>query len=311
MNIQYSLFNIQQLLTKSVVSSILSTLLFISQYPTCILFGNPFPRCGYEAKEYDMQIPSILEMLQAGVHFGHQVSRWHPKMKPYIFTDRSGVHILDLEKTREELEKTLAEVKRMVSEGKNIVFVTTKPQAKEIVKQAAIDCGMPYLVDRWIGGFLTNFREIKKLIHSYVTLKEQDASGEFERYTKKEQLRLREKIAKLDKSLAGLSTITSMPDSLFLPAMQREKTAVMEANATGVDIIAVCDTNANPQKATLVIPANDDAVRSIEMIVGLVRDAVNEGRAQMKTDAAKKTQEEEEEIVVAIPVIETPEETEE
>lgn len=297
-------------MTKTLGSSILSTLYLSLNIRSVFSLEIPFQGADMRQKNTYMQIPSILEMLKAGVHFGHQVSRWHPKMKPYIFTDRSGVHILDLEKTQQELTKTLAEIKQMVSEGKNIVFVTTKPQAKEIVKQAAIDCGMPYLVDRWIGGFLTNFREIKKLIHSYVTLKEQDASGEFERYTKKEQLRLREKIAKLDQSLSGLSSITSMPDALFLPAMQREKTAVMEANATGVDIIAVCDTNANPQKATLIIPANDDAVRSIEMIVGLVRDAVNEGRAQMKSDALKKEQKEEEEIVVAAPMIEISEDEE-
>jgi small subunit ribosomal protein S2 len=236
-----------------------------------------------------MKIPSIMEMLEAGVHFGHQVSRWHPKMKPYIFTDRNGVHIINLEETQKQLESTLAAVKQMASEGKTILFISTKPQAREIVKAAAIAAGAPYLVDRWLGGLLTNFVELKKLIKSYINLKEQQVSGELERYTKKEQLDIAKDLEKKDETLAGLTSLERMPDVLFIPAMQREKTAVAEARRMGVTIVAVCDTNANPTYADYVIPANDDAVRSIEMIVGLVRDAVKEGKAEWEKKKLEAT----------------------
>ncbi|PIR04300.1 MAG: 30S ribosomal protein S2 [Candidatus Magasanikbacteria bacterium CG11_big_fil_rev_8_21_14_0_20_39_34] len=227
-----------------------------------------------------MKYPTVLEMLQAGVHFGHQSSRWHPKMKPYIFTVRNGVHVIDLEKTQQKLEETLMAVKEKAAKGQKILFVSTKPQAKEIVKKAAIDCGMPYLVDRWIGGMLTNFVEIKKLIKKYVSLKEQRDSGELEKYTKKEQLQIAKELEKMSHYLEGLLSLDGLPDALFIPALQREKTAVVEANRTGVPVVGIADTNANPAKAEYIIPANDDAVRSIELMVGLVRDAIKEGNAE-------------------------------
>ena len=234
-------------------------------------------------------LPSILEMLQAGVHFGHQKSRWHPKMADFIFTERHGVHIIDLEKTQAQLEQVLKDVEALAAEGKKILFVSTKPQAREIVKKAAVDAGMPYLVDRWIGGMLTNYAEIKKLIKKYNTLKEQQANGELEKYTKKERVRISKELEKIDVSLAGLSGLTAMPDAIFVPAMQREKTAVTEANRTGVTIIGVCDTNANPDKAAHVIPANDDAVRAIEMMVTLVGQAAKKGAATFAKKQAEAT----------------------
>jgi len=224
-----------------------------------------------------MKIPSILEMLQAGVHFGHQTTRRHPKMDEFIFTQRNGVHIIDLEKTKLKVEESLVQIQKMAQEGKTILFVSTKPQAKEIVKQAAIDCGMPYLVDRWIGGLITNFSEIKKLIARYNTLKEQQASGELERYTKKEQVDFAKQIEKMDGSLSGLTTLKKLPDVLFIPSLQREKTAVVEATKMRVPIIGISDTNANPDKADLFIPANDDAINSIKMMVNLVAGAIKEG----------------------------------
>lgn len=229
-----------------------------------------------------MKIPSLLEMLQAGMHFGHQVSRWHPKMKPYIYADRNGVHIIDLEKTQEKLEETLAAVKKMVAEGKVIMFVTTKPQAKEIVKQAAIDCDMPYLVERWLGGMLTNYSEMKKLIRRYIDWKDKQATGEFERYSKKERLEIQKQLDKMDTTLVGLTKLERMPDALFIPALQREKTAMLEAQRMNVPIIAVCDTNSNPDLAEHFIPANDDAVNSIRMISGLISAAIKEGREEFK-----------------------------
>lgn len=225
-------------------------------------------------------IPTMEEMLSAGVHFGHQVSRWHPKMRQYIFGERNGSHIIHLEKTEEALAEVLPQISRMAADGKTILFATTKPQAHEIVRQAAIACHMPYLVGRWIGGLLTNFSELKKLIQKYNTLREQQASGELERYTKKERLDLERKLLKMDTYLAGLVSVQTMPDVIFLPSFQRDKTAVVESRRTGVPIIGVCDSNADCTKADYVIPGNDDAVRSITMLVGLVRDAVLEGQAE-------------------------------
>lgn len=217
-------------------------------------------------------------MLQSGVHFGHHVSRWHPKMKPFIYGDRNQVHIINLEKTEEQLHAVLPVVKQMAAEGKQVLFVTTKPQARELVKQAAIDCGMPYLTERWLGGLLTNFAEIKKLIKKYNSLKEKQAKGELVNYTKKEQLEISKELEKMDTYLAGLATLERMPDALFIPAVQREKTAVVEANKMNVPIIGVCDSNANPVKVTYPIPANDDAVKSITMMVNLVASAIKEGK---------------------------------
>jgi small subunit ribosomal protein S2 len=235
-----------------------------------------------------MKIPSITEMLQSGVHFGHKVSRWHPKMKPFIFTQRNGIHVINLEETQAKLKETLEAVKHLAAEGKVILFISTKPQAREIVKQAAIACGAPYLVDRWIGGLLTNFSEIKKLIKKYISLKEQQASGELEKYTKQEQLEIAKQLEKMDVSLVGLTSLEKMPDVLFVPALQAEKTAVLEANRMKVKIVGVCDTNSNPDKADYIIPANDDAVNSINMIVNLVAEAVKEGKAEFEKNKNKE-----------------------
>lgn len=235
-----------------------------------------------------MKVPSIVEMLQAGVHFGHQSSRWHPKMEEYIFTERNGVHVIDLEKTRVKLTETLESVRALAADGKEILFITTKPQARDIVRAAAIDCESPYLVERWIGGLLTNFDELKKLFKKYNDLKEQQKNGELERYTKQEQSKITKDIEKMEKTLAGLSYLEKMPEVLFVPALQREKTAVNEANKTGVPLIGICDTNANPDKADYVIPANDDAVNSIRMMVELVAEAIKEGKEEYKKKAPVK-----------------------
>lgn len=239
-----------------------------------------------------MQLPSLVELLQAGVHFGHKKSRWHPKMKPFIYTERNGVHIIDLEKTQQSLEKMHEAVANMVADGKVILFTTTKPHAREIVREAAIACEMPYLVDRWIGGMLTNFDEIKKLIKKYLDLQELKQSGEIERYTKKEQVLMEKDLVKMHQTLAGLVTLHKMPDVIFTPTMQREKTAITEANKMHVPIIAVCDTNANPIKAQVIVPGNDDAINSLKVLVAAVRDAVLEGRERAKKNemAREKTE---------------------
>ncbi len=234
------------------------------------------------------KIPSVLEMLQAGAHFGHKASKRHPKMAPFIFTSRNEVNVIDLERTQEKLKEVLEAVKKMAAEGKVILFASTKPQAREIVKQAATDCGMPYLVDRWLGGLITNFSEIKKLINKYNKMKEEEKTGEWEKYTKKEQVDFAKQLVKMDKILSGLSGLTKLPDVLFVPAMQREKTAVLEANRMGVTVVAITDTNANPDKADYFIPANDDAVNSIKMMVELVAGAIKEGKAEAVKNEVKK-----------------------
>jgi small subunit ribosomal protein S2 len=201
-------------------------------------------------------------------------------MEEYLFTVRGGVHVIDLEKTAAQLSEVLPQIKEMAAQGKKILFATTKPQAREIVKAAALDCGMPYLVDRWIGGLLTNFPESKRLIKKYLKLKEDQASGELEKYTKKEQIRLGKELVKMDQLLVGLKDLERMPDAIFLPSLHKEKTAAAEAIRTKVPIIAICDSNANPTKAAYVVAANDDAVKSIQMMVNLVAGAIKEGVAE-------------------------------
>ncbi|MFA5061792.1 MAG: 30S ribosomal protein S2 [Patescibacteria group bacterium] len=235
------------------------------------------------------KMPTLLEMLKAGVHFGHQKSRWHPKMKDNIFGVRNGVHIINLEKTQEELEKALEYVKTLASKGQVILFVGTKRQAREIIKQAAESCGMPYLVERWIGGLLTNFDEVKRRLKKYNNLKEQFATGEIERYTKKEQVNLKKQLEKMDKYLIGLAKMEKMPDALYIADMRTEKTALAETQRTEVPVVAVCDTNTDPTKVNYAIPANDDAVNSIKMIADAIAEAVNEGKTKWDKDKAERT----------------------
>ena len=227
-----------------------------------------------------------MDMLKAGAHFGHQSSRWHPKMQPYLFGLRNGVHVIDLEKTVEEMEKTLNYVKTLASQGKIILFVGTKRQAREVVREAAIACDMPYLVERWIGGLLTNFEEVKRRLKKYNTLKEQIKTGEIERYTKKEQVVLKKMVEKMDKYLVGLTKLEKIPDALYIADLRVEKTAVAEAKRTGVKIVAICDSNVNPTKADYIIPANDDAVNSIKLMANVMSEAVKEGRAEWEKNRA-------------------------
>lgn len=224
-------------------------------------------------------IPSLLEMLQAGVHFGHQKSRWHPKMAPYLFGVRNGAHVIDLDKTVEALETSIDYAKTLASKGKVILFVGTKRQAREAIKEAAEKCGMPYITERWIGGLITNFDEFKRRMKKYKGLKEMVATGEIEKYTKKEQVSIKKEIEKMDKYLAGLVTLEKVPDAIYIADLRVEKTALAEAIRVGVPMIAVCDSNVDPTKAEFPIPANDDAVNSIKMVVGLIADAVIDGKA--------------------------------
>lgn len=226
------------------------------------------------------KIPSLLEMLQAGVHFGHQTSRWHPKMEKYLFGSRNNVHVIDLEQTQECLVKALEYAKTLASQGKVILFVGTKRQSAPIIQKAAEDCGMPYITERWIGGLLTNFSEVKRRLTKYLQMKDEVATGEVEKYTKKEIVKFKKELEKMDRYLSGISSITDMPDALYVADMRMEKTALTEAGKREVPVIGVCDSNVNPDKAHVVIPSNDDAVKSIKMMAELVGGAIKEGKAE-------------------------------
>lgn len=217
-------------------------------------------------------------MLEAGVHFGHQKSRWHPKMAPFLFGVRNGVHVIDLGKTVEQLEISLEYVKTLAAKGKVVLFIGTKRQARDLIKAAAESCGMPYLTERWIGGLITNFDEFKRRMKKYKGLKEMIETGEIEKYTKKEQTSIKKEIEKMDKYLAGLVGLERVPDALYIADLRVEKTALAEAQRVGVPMVAVCDSNVDPTKVEFPIPGNDDAVNSIKMMANLVAEAVKEGK---------------------------------
>jgi small subunit ribosomal protein S2 len=210
-------------------------------------------------------------------------------MKPYIFTAKSGFHIINLELTQEKLAEALEYVHKLVANGGTVLFLGTKKQAQPIIEKYAKECGMPYITQRWLGGTLTNFNEISHVIKKYVDLKKQRASGQLEKYTKKEQLDFGKEIEKLDGVVGGIETLTRIPDAIFVCDVKREKTAVTEAVKRNVPVIAICDTNVNPDKVNYVIPANDDAVKSLELIIGLISAAVREGVTERdhKKEAAK------------------------
>ncbi len=234
------------------------------------------------------QLPSLLDMLHAGVHFGHRTSKSYPKMRPYIFTARNGVDILNLELTQKKLEEALNFVKDLVIKKGIIVFVGTKKQAQELIKNAAISCGMPYVNERWLGGTLTNFTIIQKLISKYKNLKKKKEAGELTKYTKKEQLEFDRAIERLEKLVGGISSLEKLPQAVFLIDLKKEKTALHEAQRRKMPIVALCDTNVNPEGVAYPIPCNDDAIKALTLMVGLVAEAVKEGQMELE-----KKQEEE------------------
>ena len=222
------------------------------------------------------------QMLKAAVHFGHRTSKWNPKMKQYLFGQRQGVHLFDLRKTHEALQAALLFIKKLVSEGRMILFVSTKQQAVSLVEDAAKKILMPYVNQRWIGGLLTNFQTLKKRITHLLDLKAEEKVGGFEKYTKKEALKLRKTIEKLELSFGGLTAMTRPPDAVFVVDTAREKTAIREANRLGIPIIGVCDSDADPTVVGYPIPANDDAIKSLSYIMDQVVDAVLEAKKPAK-----------------------------
>lgn len=223
---------------------------------------------------------SLLDMLKAGVHFGHQQSRRHPKMEPYIFTTRGGVSIINLEKTQAALTQATTFVRELVGRGGSIMFVGTKKQARDIVRQAAQDANMPYVTDRWIGGLLTNYQHCRSMIQKLHQLKADRASGDLQKYTKKEQLDFEEEITRLETLVGGVSNMERIPEAMFITDVKNEKTALAEAVKIGMPVVAICDTNVNPDKISYCIPANDDATKSLQIICSAMVEAVQKGREE-------------------------------
>jgi small subunit ribosomal protein S2 len=225
---------------------------------------------------------SMKALLETGVHFGHRTRKWNPKMKPYIFTERNGIHIIDLQQTVAALDQVYNLVRDTVGAGGTILFLGTKRQAQESIQKEAERCGMPYVNQRWLGGMLTNWKTIKERINELRRLEEAKAAGEFERLTKKEGLILERKIVKLQDRLGGIRTMTKLPDLLYVVDVRREDTAVHEANILRIPVIALVDTNCDPTGVDYVIPANDDAIRAIKLLTAKMADAVLEGKALRK-----------------------------
>lgn len=223
-------------------------------------------------------IPSLLEMLQAGVHFGHKESRWNPKMEQYIFGSRNGIHIIDLEKTQTKLSEALTYVRDLTARGGLILFLGTKSSAADVIKKNAEEAGMPYVSGRWLGGTLTNFSTVMSLVRHYNDLKAKQASGALAKYTKKEQSNFAKEIADLERKVGGIKNITRPPDAIFVVDMMKEKTAVAEAVTKKIPIVALVDTNVNPEIVAYPIPSNDDAVKTIELMTKIVAEAAKEGR---------------------------------
>ena len=255
---------------------------------------------------------TIKQLLEAGAHFGHQTSRWHPRMKNYIFTKRNGIHIIDLEKTAVMLDKACAFVREVVAEGGTILFVGTKKQAQESVEEETKRCGMYYVNQRWLGGTLTNFSTIQARVDYLVRLEDQQARGELGHLSKKEVLKLGEEISRLNRQMGGFKEMTSLPSAMFIIDPIKDNIALTEARRVGIPVVAVVDTNCNPDDIDYPIPANDDAIRAIRLICSKIADAVIEGQVGMAmeptTEGEEYGLEEAEAVEIAEPLIFTPDE---
>jgi small subunit ribosomal protein S2 len=225
---------------------------------------------------------SMKALLESGVHFGHRTHKWHPAMKPYIFTERNGIHIIDLQKTVKAVQQTINIVRDKVAEGGSVLFVGTKRQAQETIQDEAIRANMPYVTARWLGGMLTNWRTIRQRINELERLERMRDKGDFGRLTKKEALILTRKIERLESLLGGIRQMTRIPELLFVVDVRREATAIHEANLLRVPVIALVDTNCDPSNVDYVIPSNDDAIRAIKLLVSKIADAAIEGSALRK-----------------------------
>lgn len=232
-----------------------------------------------------MAVISMKQLLEAGVHFGHQTRRWNPKMAPYIFTERNGIYIIDLQKTVKKLEEAYMFVRDIAADGGNVLFVGTKKQAGDSIKEEAERAGAYYVNARWLGGMMTNFKTIRRRIARLNQLKKMSEDGTFDRLPKKEVIKLNLEIEKLEKFLGGIQGMDRLPGALFIVDPRKEKIAVAEAKKLGIPIVAIVDTNCDPDEVDYIIPGNDDAIRAVKLLAGAVADAIIEGRQGSATAA--------------------------
>ncbi len=225
-----------------------------------------------------MSVVTMKQLLEAGVHFGHQTRSWNPKMAPYIFTERNGIYVIDLQKTVQKLEEAYNFAKEVAMNGGSILFVGTKKQAQEAIEQEAVRCGMFYVNQRWLGGMLTNFATISKRVQRLKELEAMEEDGSFDVLPKKEVIRLRHERGKLEKFLRGIKEMHKLPDALYVVDPRKERIAVAEARKLGIPIIAIVDTNCDPDEIDYIIPGNDDAIRAVNLITAKIADAVLEGK---------------------------------
>lgn len=225
-----------------------------------------------------MAVVAMKQLLEAGVHFGHQTRRWDPKMAEYIFQARNGIHIIDLQKTSKKLDEAYAFLKEQAEEGKTVLFVGTKKQAQECMKEAAIKCGMYYVDQRWLGGMLTNFETIRARVQRLKDLEAMQEDGTFDVLPKKEVILLKKKMEKLERNLGGIKDMEELPGVIFLVDPKKERIAVLEAKKLNIPIIGLVDTNCNPEEVDYAIPGNDDAIRAVKLIADVMANAVIEGR---------------------------------
>ena len=241
-----------------------------------------------------MAVVSMKQLLEAGVHFGHQTRRWNPKMAPYIFTERNGIYIIDLQKTVKKLEEAYNFVRELSMEGKSVLFVGTKKQAQDSVKEEALRAGAYYVNARWLGGMLTNFTTIRRRIERLRQLRTMESDGTFDLLPKKEVIKLNLEIEKLEKFLGGIKDMKEIPGALFIVDPRKERIAVAEAKKLGIPIVAIVDTNCDPDEIDYVIPGNDDAIRAVKLISGAMANAIIEGNeGRMGAAAAEEAETEE------------------
>ncbi len=233
-----------------------------------------------------MSTPNFDQLLDAGCHFGHMKRKWNPAMAPYIFMERNGIHIIDLYKTQAKLEEAANVLRNFAKSGKKILFVATKKQAKEIIAEKAQSIGMPYVIERWPGGMLTNFPTIRKAVKKMASIDKMTKDGTFDNLSKREKLQITRQRAKLEKTLGSIADLNRLPSALFVVDVAKEHIAVAEANRLGIPVFAIVDTNSNPNDVDYIIPANDDASKSIDLILSTVCEAINEGLAERKVEKA-------------------------
>ena len=245
-----------------------------------------------------MSVISMKQMLEAGVHFGHQTRRWNPKMAPYIFTERNGIHIIDLQKSVGKVDEAYKAISEIAAQGGTILFVGTKKQAQDAVKTEAERCGMYFVNERWLGGMLTNFKTIQSRIAKLKAIEKMSEDGTFDVLPKKEVIELKKEWEKLEKNLGGIKNMKKMPDAIFIVDPKKERICVQEAHTLGIPLIGIADTNCDPEELDYVIPGNDDAIRAVKLIAGMIADAVIEANQGEQNTLEEEVAEEEIEEVV-------------